>query len=256
MERYSPMAHPRKTRLTVSILLLTAIGLAQEAPQPRFEVASVRQSDVTAGSWCRFLPGGRLDALSWIRQLIQIAYGVEDYQVTGGPAWLGTQWYEIQAKAPNPDADKAEMSLMLQNLLSDRFRLQFRRDTVEIPVFALVLDKGDKGEFKLKPLAEGEPSHCGRDNSFVCGIRTTADLARSLKYIVGRPVFDQTNVDGRYDILLDFDVYAILNRMPPPDWNKPSLEAALAEQLGLKLVPQKVTLPRIVVESIQRPTDN
>jgi uncharacterized protein (TIGR03435 family) len=255
MGRYFLMAHPRKTRLTLSILLLAAIGLAQEAPHSRFEVASVRQSDVTAGSWCRFLPGGRLDALSWIKQLVQIAYGVEDYQVTGGPSWLGTQWYEIQAKAPNADADKAEMSLMLQDLLSDRFKLQIRRDTVEIPTFALVPDKGDKG-FKLKPLAEGEPSHCGRDNSFVCGLRTTGDLARSLKNIVGRPVFDQTNVEGRYDILLDFDVYAILNRTPPPDWNKPSLEAALAEQLGLKLVAQKTTLPRIVVENIQRPTEN
>ena len=250
------MAHVRKIRLGVYAFLLATIALAQETAKPQFEVASIKPSDVTAGSWCRFLPGGRLDALSWVKQLIQIAYGVEDYQVTGGPSWLSTQWYDVQAKAPNPDADKAQMSLMLQSLLADRFKLQLRRDTVAIPVFALVIDKGDKGAFKLRPLKEGEPSHCGRDNSFVCGLRTTADLAKSLKYIVGRPVLDQTNVEGRYDLLLDFDTYAIMNRTPPPDWNKPSLEAALAEQLGLKLVPQQETLPRLVVESIQRPTEN
>lgn len=250
------MARARKIRLGLFALLLASVTLAQESAKPRFEVASIKPSDVTAGSWCRFLPGGRLDALSWIKQMIQIAYGVEDYQVTGGPSWLGTQWYDIQAKAPNPGADKAEMSLMLQSLLADRFKLQLRRDTVAIPIFALVIDKGDKGGFKLKPLKEGEQSKCTRDNSVACGMRTTADLAKSLKYWVGRPVFDQTNVDGRFDILLDFDVYAIMNRTPPPDWNKPSLEAALAEQLGLKLVPQQAMLPRLVVESIQRPAEN
>jgi uncharacterized protein (TIGR03435 family) len=176
--------------------------------------------------------------------------------VSGGPAWLGTQWYEIQAKAPNQDAGKAEMSLILRSPLADRFKLQLRRDTVAIPVFALVINKGDKGGFKLMPLKEGEASHCGRDNSFACGLRTTADLAKSLQYIVKRPVLDQTNVDGRFDLLLDFDVYAFMDRTPPPDWNKPSLEAALAEQLGLKLVPQQTMLPRLVVESIQRPTEN
>jgi len=250
------MACVRKIRVGLFALLLASFALAQDAARPLFEVASVKPSDVTAGSWCRFLPGGRLDALSWIKQIIQIAYGVEDYQVTGGPSWVGTQWYDIQAKAPNPDASKAEMSLMLQSLLADRFKLQLRRDTVAIPVFALVIDKGDKGAFKLRPLKEGEASKCSRDNSFVCGLRTTADLAKSLKYIVGRPVFDQTNVDGRFDLLLDFDVYAIMNRTPPPDWNKPSLEAALAEQLGLKLVSQQATMPRLVVESIQRPGEN
>jgi uncharacterized protein (TIGR03435 family) len=250
------MGYIREIRLGVYALLLATFVFAQETARPHFEVASIKPSDVTAGSWCRFLPGGRLDALSWIKQLIQIAYGVEDYQVTGGPSWLGTQWYDVQAKAPNPDADKAEMSLMLQSLLADRFKLQLRRDTVAIPVFALVIDKGDKGAFKLRPLKEGEPSHCGRDNSFACGLRTTADLAKSLQYIVKRPVLDQTNVAGRYDLLLDFDTYAIMDRTPPPDWNKPSLEAALAEQLGLKLAPQQATLPRLVVETIQRPTEN
>jgi uncharacterized protein (TIGR03435 family) len=246
------MPHARNVGLSLSAMIFGSLVFAQDTAKPQFEVASVKPSDVTAGSWCRFLPGGRLDALSWVKQLIQIAYGVEDYQVTGGPSWLGTQWYDIQAKAPSPDAGKAEMSLMLQSLLADRFKLQLRQDTVEIPVFALVTDKA----FKLRPLKEGEPSKCGRDNSFACGIRTTADLANSLKYIVGRPVLDRTNVEGRFDLLLDFDTYAIMNRTPPADWNKPSLEAALAEQLGLKLVPQKATLPRLVVESIQRPAAN
>ncbi len=249
------MAHVRISRVGFALLLAT-FALAQETARPRFEVASIKPSDVTAGSWCRFLPGGRLDALSWIKQLIQIAYGVEDYQVTGGPSWLGTQWYDIQAKAPSADADKARMSLMLQSLLADRFKLKLRRDTAAIPVFALVIDRGDKGSFKLRPLKEGEQSKCTRDNSVSCGMRTTADLAKSLKYFVGRPVLDRTNVDGRFDLLLDFDIYAIMNRTPPADWNKPSLEAALAEQLGLKLVSQQAMLPRLVVESIQRPDEN
>jgi uncharacterized protein (TIGR03435 family) len=142
---------------------------------------------------------------------------------------------------------------MLRTLLADRFGLQLRREEKEFPVYNLVADKGGP---KLRPLKEVEPSRCTRDNSFICGIRTTAVLAESLKNIVGRPVFNETKVQGRFDILLDFDVYAIRGMATPPDYDKPQFATALREQLGLRLEPAKRMLPVLVVEKIDRPPEN
>ncbi len=234
-------------------VFLSCAAFAQTAPAPTFEVASVKLSAMRAGSWCRFLPGGRLSATSWIRQVIQIAYGVADYQVTGGPGWLGTDRYDIEAKAGDPGAGQAEMTVMLQSLLADRFQLKLRRETRTFDAYDLVAAKNGP---KLTPLEDGGKSRCGPDNSFVCGVRTMDQLANALKYSAGRPVFNKTGVAGNYDVLLDFDTYAATGQTPPPGWDKPSLAAALQEQLGLKLEPQKASLPLLVVESIERPTQN
>src|SRR5262245_17633238 len=109
---------PMRFALTASLFL--CVTAARSQSNPAFEVASVRPSGITAGSWVRFLPGGRLSAASWLKQLIQIAYGVEDYQVSGGPSWLNSQWYEIEAKAANASENRNEMRAMLRSLLADR----------------------------------------------------------------------------------------------------------------------------------------
>src|SRR5690242_10659593 len=118
-----------KSTLPITLLLLGSGALAQTATdnRPQFEVASIKPDPRTAGSWVRFLPGGRLEASSWVKQLIEIAWGVETYQVTGGPGWVGAQWYDIDAKAPGPNADRARMLPMLQSLLTDRFRLKLHK---------------------------------------------------------------------------------------------------------------------------------
>ena len=228
-------------------------SFAQTAAAPVFDVASIRLSGTTAGSYLRFLPGGRLSGDSWMKQVILVAYGVEDYQVTGGPGWLTTDWYAIEAKTDKTDASKEEMRAMLQTLLADRFKLQVRQESKEFDVYNLVVDKGGP---KLKPLAKGEDFHCTRDNTLMCGISNPAELARWLKYIVGRPVMDKTGIEGRYEMLVDFDIYAYRGGTPPPDYNKPSLEKMLEEQFGLRMVPAKEAMPVYVVESISRPSEN
>jgi len=142
---------------------------------------------------------------------------------------------------------------MMQSLLDDRFHLRFRRETKEFAVYALVVDKGGP---KVKTLQKGEPDTCRAGNSFACGQRTMAQLAQGIRHFAGRPVIDRTGLDGEFDLKLDFDVYEALNQTPPPDYDKPSLSAALREQLGLKLEAQKTPLPVLVIESIQRPAGN
>jgi len=237
------------------LLLLFASGAnPQAATVPAFEVASVKFSDRQAGGWFRFLPGGRLSATSWIKQAIQVAWGVEDYQVSGGPGWLTSDWYDIEAKAISADATKEDMTLMLRSLLTERFKLRVHQEMKEFPAYNLVVDKGGS---KLAPLKDGDkPRPCTRDNTNVCGIRTTAQLANNLHYTVGGPVFDKTGMEGNFDILLIFDVYGIRGQTPPPGYDQPSVYTALQQQLGLRLEQQKTPMPVIVVDSIQRPSEN
>ena len=242
----------KRTLWIASMMCATLLAFAQTAA-PAFDVVSIRPSSEQAGSYLRFLPGGRFSAMTWIRQAIQIAYSVESYQVTGGPGWLNTDRYYIEAKTEKTDASKEEMTAMLQTLLADRFKLRVRLETKEFPVYDLVVNKGGP---KLKPLAKGEGFHCTRDNTFACGITSPAGLAGSLRGIVGRPVMDKTGIEGRYEVLLDFDTYAYMGGTPPADYNKPSLEKALEEQLGLRLVAAKRSFPVYVVESVERPTEN
>jgi uncharacterized protein (TIGR03435 family) len=208
---------------------------------------------MTYGSYFRYQPGGRLSAMSWIKQVIQIAYGVADYQVTGGPGWLSTDRYNIEAKAANPDATKDEINGMLQSLLAERFQLKVHQETKDISVYDLVVDKDGP---KLTPLKEGEDPGCTRDNTEVCGMTSPADVARSLRGVVGKPVIDRTGISGRYKVLLTFDVYSEQGRTPPEGYDKPSLKDALHDQLGLKLVPRTESLPVVVVDGIERPSEN
>ncbi|HEV2647301.1 MAG TPA: TIGR03435 family protein [Acidobacteriaceae bacterium] len=224
------------------------------APTASFEVASIRRDATTnAGSYIRYLPGGRLSASSWIKQVIQLAYGMKDYQVMGGPGWLGSDWYTIEAKAEDPSATKDQIIRMMQAMLVDRFKFKMHTELKNFDVYYLEVDKGGA---RLSPLKEGEASKCGRNNSYMCGITSPGDLAGSLKYIVGRPVFDKTGIAGRYDVLLDFDTYSAMGRTAPEGYEKPSLQAALHDQLGLKLEPHKEPMPVLVVDSIERPTEN
>ena len=241
--------------LAVASLLLLASGAKPQASAvPAFEIASVKFSDRQAGSWFRFLPGGRLSATSWIKQAIQIAWGVEDYQVSGGPGWLTTDWYDIEAKAASAEATKGDMTLMLRSLLTDRFKLRVHQEMKEFPAYNLVVDKGGS---KLVPLKDGDkPRPCTRENTNVCGTRTTAQLANDLHYTVGAPVFDKTGMEGNFDILLMFDVYGIRGQTAPAGYDQPSVYSALQQQLGLRLEQQKTSMPVIVVDSIQRPSEN
>jgi uncharacterized protein (TIGR03435 family) len=142
---------------------------------------------------------------------------------------------------------------MLRSLLEDRFKLQLNRQEKVVPVFAL---RPDKDGPKLTMLKDGEKSSCTRDDSFICGLRTPAQLAKSLQYIVGRPVLDQTGVSGTFDIVLNFDVYASSGQTAPPDYDKPSLTTALRDQLGLRLETDKAAFPVLVVEKVERPGEN
>jgi uncharacterized protein (TIGR03435 family) len=243
------------TMIRPILLFLALSAFAQTAASPAFEVASIKAH--TSGGYMhmfQFQPGGRLHASNtWIVYAIEQAYDLKYYQVIGAPSWSTSDRYDIEAKAAASDATREQVCAMLQTLLADRCQLKFHRETKEFPVYNLVVGKSGS---RLRPLKPGERSQCTRDNSEACGTQTLEQLTQWLTSITGHPVFDRTGIEGTYDILLNFDVYEARSQPAPPGYDKPTLSTALADQLGLRLEATKAQLPVLVIESIQRPSDN
>src|ERR1700753_969218 len=113
--------------------------------QPRFEVASVKPASPEAGGMTRIRnpPGGRIEVTNMpLKELIVFAWRIQPYQIVGGPAWISSERYDVEAKAesaPKP----GEMQAMLQGLLAERFQLVTHQETKELPVYALVLARKD-----------------------------------------------------------------------------------------------------------------
>lgn len=204
--------------------------------------------------------------------------------LSGGPGWIETARYNIEAKAESP-VSSTEGKEMLKNLLADRFRLAFHIETKELPVYALVLAKKD-GKLgpgmvesqagacvardpskPLGPPGPGQPPFCGNvlgGGSQLNGTAATpGDIIPLLSRIVGRKVIDKTGLAGKYDIKLNYTPdenqranMGPLGGPPPSDASGPSLFTALQEQLGLKLEPQKALVEVLVIDRAEKPSEN
>lgn len=131
-------------------VLVRAQPPATEKDAPKFEVASVKPSQSTDGpAGIRPAPGGEryLASRVTLKLLITVAYRARADQVSGGPDWIGSDLYDMNAKAERPSSVE-ELHLMLQDLLGERFKLRFHRETREMAIYALVVDKDGP---KLKP---------------------------------------------------------------------------------------------------------
>jgi uncharacterized protein (TIGR03435 family) len=271
-------------------------------PAASFEVAAIKPN--RSGDWrvmMGFRPGGFRATGIWVRQVITLAYDVRDFQVTGGPSWIDSERYDIQAKEPDWVAAKMqklsqdqreELSRsMLQSLLADRFKLKLRHETKELPAYALVVAKGGPKLQASRPDADFKGIKGPAKMRFGMGDLTLEDvplseLAEMLSEQLGRPVLDQTGLEGKYDCTLKWtpgqgegmigmgpggggpepgkgmvgrgpeDGGPQLGSPPPPDMSGPSIFTAIQEQLGLKLEPTKAQAEILVVEHVERPTEN
>jgi uncharacterized protein (TIGR03435 family) len=236
-------------------------GPAQDGPALFFEVASVKLSKADAGD--RELgakPGRRLSATNaTLKMLIQSAYQMKPYQLSGGPDWLALDGFDIEAKPGNPNASAEQFRQMFQKLLEDRFQLKVHFDTKELPIYTLVVAK--RGA-KLQVSKGDEPDATMRANyGLMTGIRATMPmLASSLSARVERQVVDETGLKGAYNFKLEFtpepDPAWPDERRPPPPGDHPSIFTALQEQLGLNLKAGKGPVQVLVIDHAGKPTDN
>lgn len=210
--------------------------------------------------------------------------------VIGGPAWIRSDSYEISARAESNPSIEMMAGPMLQALLEDRFHLKMHRETREVPVYALTIAKNGP---KLRPFKEGTciptvwtnvgmlgsappapPDKLCRDIiSFMKAPNITVELQGSsldvLAYLIGRtldrPVIDKTGLKGRFEGTLEFvadsstielPVFPPLPGAPTPRDPAPTIFTAIQEQLGLKLEPTKGPQEVLVIDNVERPTEN
>jgi uncharacterized protein (TIGR03435 family) len=229
-------------RLLLPSALFATLGLAQTAP-PTFEAAVIKPSITTDGgsSW-RIQPGRIVMENETLRQMIQQAYGLQDYQYSG-PVWLENDRYYLEGKAETKDPN--QLILMLQNLLTERFKLAVHREPKPVSGYALVVAKSG---LKIKP-AEGEGWNF---NSNKTRIRVThANMTEFAKYLsneIKQPVVDETGVKDAFTFELQY-----ANPRESSDTNLPTIFTALTEQLGLKLEPRKVPVEILIVDHVERP---
>ena len=196
---------------------------------------------------------GRLTMVSEsIRQIIQAAYTVQDYQYSW-PGWLENERYDINATT-DIRGDGRQMLLMLQRLLTERFKLVVHTESRSMPGYALVVAKGG---LKVRPV-DGEGSNYNESRNKVTA--THLDMARFTKFLanlLAQPVADETGVKDGFSFVLQ---YANPRSQPAEksDGNEvlPSIFTAITEQLGLKLEGRKVPVEMLVVDRVERPSEN
>lgn len=301
------------TVTVIAVALVAALpGFAQPPIPAAFEVSTVRPSGVMDFDHCAGAdgpagPGRLVFKCATLANLIQQAYAVfanglslnpQTLPISGAPAWLDSDHYDITAKVDANPPLVVMMGPMLQSLLEDRFKLRLHRETREVPVYTLTVAKSG---LKLKPLEKPDctpadltkllaPPAPGQKPPNFCGAtrfgRNGGDLTLNIhamsmgefsQYIsrgplgpqLDRPVIDKTGIDGVFDFHLEFAPgqntpgFLLQLRRPAPngtaptsDPDGPSIFTAVQEQLGLKLEPAKGPGEFLVIDRVERPSEN
>lgn len=255
------------------IAILAATGLFAQTPaRPQFEVASVKPSEQNGTMYVRALPGGRLLVNAPVRLMIMNAYGLQFSQLAGGPDWLSSETWSVDARADgNPTRD--QLMPMLQSLLEERFHLKAHHESREASVYALTVAKNGPrltapkdGTCATPVPGEPEPAAppCGRLRISMSpqgvlmegGRAAMSELVRVLAIPLRSPVVDQTGLEGAYDIRLQFIDDGPGAVPPPADATSPGIYSAIEEQLGLKLKAAKAAIDVLVIDHIDRPSAN
>ena len=227
------------------------------------EVASIKPShDAMADSNLDSVRG-RLTATNiTVRELIRLAYGVRDYQITQAPKWLASDRFDIAAKSVTNSHTLENLRSLVRELLADRFKLTIHREAKQMSVYLLVVARDGP---RLKPHDDAGPKPrggCGR----LVGRRVTLDaIAAILSRQVEHEVFNRTGLSGEYDFQLDFTPDSgpcrvasdSLGGSPASDPSGlPPLFAAVQQQLGLKLESSRGPVELLVIDRVEKPSEN
>ncbi len=271
------------------LAMLNCGAMGQTDARPEFEVASIKPAAPDQrGMFILPGPGGGIRVTNMtLKELIVMAYRIQPFQISGGPPWLDSLHYDIIAK-PETKPKRSEIWLMLQSLLADRFQLTVRRETRELPVYALVMARKDgKPGPGLTAAKEGictppdptrlpPPPDPGKPPELSCGQMMmspkhltaisvpVANIIPMLSRLLGRTIIDKTGLTAKFDISMDWtpDVGQAMQLPPdmpkpsPSDVSAPSIFTALQEQLGLKLESQKGPVEIFVIERAEKPSEN
>ena len=260
--------HLRNSWRVICVLLLVAAATAAQgpaAPPEAFAAVSIKPFHFVRGM---VLPRNLIETdpagLHWVqrnlRDVIGRAYGIEDYQLTGGDPWTRSYFFNLDATTSAP-ATNEQLMTMLRAVLVDRFGLKLAQGTKSTQALALVVDQGG---FKARGLAPGEQARHVIEmtsNTTQQPFETIQDLTAYLNRVgpyalKGRIVLDQTGLTGRYDMSITLPVTIsgeIPHRRFSPGYEE--LPSAL-KKLGLDLQPVSVPVTFYAIESAHEPTAN
>jgi uncharacterized protein (TIGR03435 family) len=250
------------TAATIVVAIIPLLSQAPPAEKLSFVAASIKQNTSDHnGIGNRFGP----ELFSWtnvpLRNLIEQTYGLKDYQVLGAANWVNTDKWDIVARTDGATTFQ-QKNEMAKTLLAERFQLRFHRETRELPVYSLIALKG--GPRFQQPKDDGLPA----------GIRPARGLLVAHKWDVSSfpfwlslqlniPVIDNAGMKGIYDFELKWSPVPNEGDFSTTDGDTPTIEqsgptifTAIQEQLGLKLEAAKGPVDVLVIDSVQRPTEN
>jgi uncharacterized protein (TIGR03435 family) len=257
----------------LAALVLSAGTILAQTPAGRpafdtFEVATIKPTapDWKGGRYTR-MQGAEFVARNYtLKVLISVAYNLSPRVISGGPDWVDSEHYDIFAKPPGSlRPNILEQAQMLRKLLAERFNLTFHREPKVLSIYALgIARNGPK-------LAEGTPSPNGPPPlAIVIGPHGVWLPARDTsigefisvmqRAALDRPIVDKTGLSGRYDFKLawtpDESQFGGIAPRDSPESTEPDLFTAIQQQLGLKLEATRGPVDMLVIDHLQRPTEN
>lgn len=258
-------------RRGIAFFILMAAGLPAPAilaqSDPAFEAATIKPSIPDEPGSGVVVAGRRFHSTNTtVVDLLAFAYTLHPRQITGGPAWLGSDKFDLLGEiggAGNPDPDSIRE--MVRQLLADRFQLTFHRSSKELSVYEIVVGKAG-------PRFTGKPGNPNLNPGF--GFRglgamtvrsaSVADFAGWMqRYVLDRPVIDHTGISGKYDFSLDwtpdesqFRDRSGMSTSSNARAEPPDLYTAIRQQLGLKLESAKAPVEVLVIDRVEKPSDN
>jgi uncharacterized protein (TIGR03435 family) len=259
-------------RRTLLLLALTApLALAQTPPPvsappvPAFDVISVKPNKTANGTTrVRLSPDGLAAENVTVHALLLESYRLNEDQLFGEPAWVKTERFDIQAKVAGTDVAALarlpanQRRSMFSQVLTDQFRLTTHTETRQLPVYALTVAKGGI-KFKQHVPDPAHPEHENGSGWFDVGPGRIVALGTTLDYFLfalsqnlDRTFVDKTGLTGSYD----FELHWTPDDGPVTPDSGPSIFTAIQEQLGLKLESTKGPVPILVIDHIERPSEN
>lgn len=230
-----------------------------------FEVATIKLSRPDAAGKTFIFRGHQYSTIhTSVNDLISYAWGLHARQIAGGPAWLDTEKFDIIAKPVVTEPNAQQLKEMVRNLLEERFQLTFHTEKNELSVYAIVVGKAGPKLTKTSDPGDLSSLYFPAFGTMNARIASMSDLARTMQQaVLDRPVVDQTGLRGRYDFTLtwtpdEFQFGAMGAHIPAPSdqARAPDLFTAMQQQLGLKVESTKAVVDVLVIDRIERASEN
>ncbi|MGH9645204.1 MAG: TIGR03435 family protein [Bryobacteraceae bacterium] len=238
---------------------------------PAFEVATIKLSNPDARGGGTRVQGNTVSVMNMtLAELVRIVYDVHPNQVIGLPAWTSSERYDITGKPDVPGQPNTDQfRILLRKLLADRFQLKFHKEQKELPVFTLSVAKGGAKITRNDTKNETKSGTSGvifrAPGSVLLNNLSMDDFCRMLQSsALDRPVVNQTALPGKYTFSLVWTPEQLVAAAPNPSPlapggradAPPDIYAATQQQLGLKLDGTKLRIEVLVVDTVEKPSEN